>query len=133
MTEPRAFIRVDGTDRAFSPGETLSGEYRFESLSPESVKAIEVSILWCTQGKGDEDMEVHDFRRLSPDDSDWVDFEHPKYFNTTLPSSPLSYDGVILKIRWYVRVRVILKRGKDIVVETPFTLGDVPTAKSVEL
>lgn len=132
MNEPRVTIRFDGNGRAYQPGETLSGEYRLESLRREDVKAVEVSVLWHTDGKGDEDLAVHDFRRLSVEDGDWIDARYPGRFRTVLPKSPLSYRGVIVKLRWCVRVRVFLARDREVVGELPFQLGDVPAARAQE-
>ena len=36
---------------------------------------------------------------------------------TRLPNSPLSYSGAILCIRWCVRLRLFLRRGRDYVLE----------------
>ena len=130
MNEPMVTIRFDGNGRAYQPGETLSGEYRLESVQREDVKAVEVSVLWHTDGKGDEDLAVHDFRRLSVEDGDWIDPRYPGRFCTVLPNSPLSYQGVIIKLRWSVRVRVFLGRDKEVVGELPFRLGDVATVKA---
>lgn len=132
MNEPRVTIRFDGNGRAYQPGETLSGEYRLESLRREDVKAVEVSVLWHTDGKGDEDLAVHDFRRLSVEDGDWIDVRYPGRFRTVLPKSPLSYRGVIVKLRWCVRVRAFLARDREVVGELPFQLGDVPAARAQE-
>jgi len=132
MNEPRVTIRFDGNGRAYQPGETLSGEYRLESVRPEDVKAVEVSVLWHTDGKGDEDLAVHDFRRLSAEDGDWIDARSPGRFSTVLPKSPLSYRGVIVKLRWCVRVRVFLARDREVVGELPFQLGDVPATRARE-
>jgi hypothetical protein len=48
-----------------------------------------------------------------------------------LPNSPLSYDGVILRIRWCVRLRAFLTRGKQLVEQRTFRLGNVPVARAV--
>ena len=132
MNDPMVTIRFDGNGRAYQPGETLSGEYRLESIRREDVKAVEVSVLWHTDGKGDEDLAVHDFRRLSAEDGDWIDARSPGRFSTVLPKSPLSYRGVIVKLRWCVRVRVFLARDREVVGELPFQLGDVPAARAQE-
>jgi hypothetical protein len=124
--EPTVVIRFEGDHRVHRPGETLSGEYWVESLEAGQVKAIEVSVLWHTEGKGDEDMAVHEFWRRDADDSRPIDPRGPERFSTTLPNSPLSYDGQIVKVRWCVRVRVFPCRGKEIVGEKGFQLGDVP-------
>jgi len=131
MNEPHVTIRFDGNGRVYRPGETLAGEYRLNSIDPEEIRAIEVSVLWHTEGKGDEDLAVHDFRRLSPENGQGIDLLRPGRFSTRLPNSPLSYNGVIVKIRWCVRVRVFLARGKEVVGELPFRLGDVPSAKAI--
>jgi hypothetical protein len=128
MNEPAVVIRLDDNGRAYRPGETLSGEYRVESLAADEVKAIELSVLWYTEGKGDEDMAVHEFQRLARDEGDWVDLRRPSRFSTTLPPSPLSYDGAILKIHWCVRVRVFPRQGREVLGEQTFVLGTVATA-----
>lgn len=125
MNEPLVLIRLDDNGRVYRPGEVLAGEYRIESLASDEIKAIELSVLWHTEGKGDEDMAVHEFQRRARDEGDWIDLRRPSRFSTTLPPSPMSYDGAILKIRWCVRVRVFPRRGKELLGELPFVLGDV--------
>lgn len=124
--EPAVVIRLDDDGRSHRPGETLSGEYRIESLDASQVRAVEVSVLWHTEGKGDEDMAVAAFWRHDADDIRPLVPGRPQRFSTTLPNSPLSYDGQIVKVHWCVRVRVFLPRGKEVVGERVFQLGDVP-------
>ncbi len=124
---PLIVIRLDGDNRHRQPGQTLSGQYWIESLDPSQVKAVEASVLWYTEGKGDEDMAVHDFWRRDASDAQVLDARRPEPFSTTLPNSPLSYHGQLIKIRWCVRVRVFTHRGKDLVGERAFQLGDLPT------
>jgi hypothetical protein len=130
MNGPLVRIRLDGNGRVYRPGETLSGEYRIESVAADEIKAVEVSVLWYTEGKGDEDLAVHDFWRSSSEDRDGLDVRRPGRFSTTLPKSPLSYRGVLVKIRWCVRVRVFLTRGREVMGELAFRLGDVPAVRS---
>ena len=131
MSGPQIVIELDETGRVFVPGETISGEYRLESFDFEDIKAVELSILWYTEGKGDEDLDVREFRRISSDELNWLEFSRPQRFETVLPNSPLSYNGSILKIRWCIRVRVFPRRGREIVDELPFVLGDVKAPQSV--
>lgn len=130
MNDPRITIHFDGNGRVYQPDETLSGEYRLNGAPTDQIKAVEVSVLWHTNGKGDEDLAVHHFRRLGPDDGA---LPGPRLgvgrFQTTLPNSPLSYQGAIVKLQWCVRVRVFLWRGKEVVAEKPFRLGQVAVAK----
>jgi hypothetical protein len=108
------------------PGETISGQYFVETPTPQELKAIELSVLWFTMGKGDEDLAVHYFQRETVDDQGLIDLIKPRRFATELPNSPLSYDGIIVKICWCVRVRVFLRRGRDVVAEQPFQFGFLP-------
>lgn len=129
MRDPAVTIRLDGNGRTYRPGEMLSGQYRLDRVAPADVKAIEVSVLWHSEGKGDEDLAVHEFWRHDLDDRGLPDPGGLERFSTILPESPLSYDGAILRLRWCVRVRVFLHRGKELVGQKVFQLGDVPPAE----
>ncbi|MES1213101.1 MAG: hypothetical protein ABUL64_00805 [Singulisphaera sp.] len=120
LCEPRA---------RYLPGETLTVEYSVDEVSAELVEAVEISVLWFTEGKGDEDMAVHYFARVENDAQQ--DFSQSRRFSTVLPNSPLSYEGVIVKIHWCVRVRAFLERGKQLVEEQMFRLGEIPPAHAV--
>jgi len=56
------------------------------------------------------------------------DLRPMRRFRTRLPNSPLSYRGAILNVCWCVRVRVFLRRGKELSADHPFQLGSVPAA-----
>jgi hypothetical protein len=130
VNDPAVTIRLEGNGQAYRPGETLTGEYLLDGVSPAAVKAIEVSVLWYSEGKGDEDLAVHEFWRRSGEDGSLLEAGRPQRFSTTLPQSPLSYDGLILKLRLCVRVRAFLDRGKEVVGQKVFQLGNVPPAKA---
>jgi hypothetical protein len=126
MISPRIRLSLAEPSRVYHPTETLSGQFSLEGVSSNNVRAIELSVLWHTEGKGDEDMSVHFFERFDLASGEAFDFRQPRHFSTPLPNSPLSYSGLIVKIRWCVRVRVFLDRGKDLTLEVPFQLGTVP-------
>lgn len=132
MTGGEVRIQLDGRRGAYQPGETLSGECRIESLSVAEPSAVEISVVWYTEGQGDEDLAVHHFERLDRAERPDLDLRRPQRFSVALPPSPLSYDGVIVKIRWCVRVRVFLPRGKELFAEQSFQLGCVPPGRLVE-
>jgi hypothetical protein len=132
MDAPHLTIRFAGDQRRFAPDEQLVGGYELELPPGQQPQAVEFSVLWYTEGKGDEDLHVHHFDREQWDDAG--DAPGPlltRDFRTKLPVSPLSYEGVIVKVRWCVRVRVFWRRGKELVAEEPFQLGDLPSARAV--
>ncbi|NQT37185.1 MAG: hypothetical protein HQ581_06835 [Planctomycetes bacterium] len=125
MSESRAIIRLDENGRTYFPGDTLSGSYHLDGISSADVKAIEVSILWHTEGKGDEDLAVHHFQRREAGNRIRLELPPQGRFRTVLPNSPLSYDGAIVKVGWCVRVRVFQSGGKELLSQRSFRLGKV--------
>jgi len=131
--QPTLSIQLDGRgSRQYNPGETLAGSYRFDFFENEEIEAVEVSVLWSTEGKGTDDIGVHAFWRYATTSGDWIDPRRHGRFSTTLPKSPLSYPGVLIKIRWCVRVRVFLAHGQQIMEETPFRLGNIPDVRTLK-
>lgn len=131
MNQPQLTLRLDDPDHVYRPGQTLSGWFQAHEVPPDEITSIEVSVVWYTEGKGDEDLAVHFFERLDPAAWSGVSAPVPHHFRTPLPPSPLSYEGVIVKIRWCVRVRLQWSRGRDLFQEVPFRLGLVPAARAV--
>ncbi|MFO0930815.1 MAG: hypothetical protein U0736_27915 [Gemmataceae bacterium] len=112
----------------YRPGEELVGAFRVDGDPPEQY-TIELSVLWRTEGKGDEDLGVVLFQEWSAE-GNALEFDRPQPFAVQLPRSPLTYDGELVKIRWMVRVRVRWNAGQEIVAEEPFQLGPGYRAKS---
>jgi hypothetical protein len=133
MSEPRLRLQLDDRPRAYQPGDVLTGRFTVEEIAAGDVRAIEVSVLWQTEGKGEEDLSIHHFERIEPQDGTPIDLHQPRRFSTVLPNSPLSYVGLIVKIGWRVRVRVFVSRGKDLADEIVFQLGNVPQPQEVAL
>lgn len=130
--EPLISIRLQKQHQVFWPGDRLICEYQIDVVDPKEIQAVEASVLWYTEGKGDEDLSVHFFERRLPADADGGDLRQLRRFETQLPNSPLSYFGVVVKIRWCVRVRLFMRRGREYSLEQPFQLGNVPVAEAVE-
>jgi len=122
---PRMELRFGHPGRAYEAGEWVTVEYCIDGLHGERPRALERSALWYTEGKGEEDLGVHFFERSAT--SETIDRAVPEgTFAFRLPTSPLSYEGVIVKIRWCVRLRVFFESGRDHVSEHVFTVGRVP-------
>ena len=129
MKEPLISIQLHNRARAYEPGEMLSGECQIDAVSPDDLRALEISVLWYTDGKGDEDLSVHHFERHEQDTSGPL--HELRQFSTRLPKSPVSYEGAIIKIRWCVRIRIFLKQGKELFAEQGFLMGKALRQRSL--
>jgi len=83
---------------------------------------VETSVLWYTEGKGEEDLQVHHFERLGAAELLIRQLSEDQPFATRLPYSPLSYDGQLLRIRWCVRLRIFLAGGDELMAQQLFCL-----------
>jgi hypothetical protein len=126
LRQPLISIQIDRGQQVFEPGDVLSGGFQDDAVDPAEVRVVEVSVLWFTEGTGDEDMGVHYFERLTAEDVPELNLQERRRFQTVLPNSPLSYEGISVKVCWCVRVRIFLKQGRDFVAERGFQLGNVP-------
>jgi hypothetical protein len=104
-----------------------------DATQPGLARATELSVLWYTAGKGEEDMFVHHFERKVDDSARPLDLRVPQRFSTDLPASPFSYDGDIVKVCWCVRLRIFMPQGQESLVEIPFRLGSVPAPQNETL
>ncbi|HEY2828089.1 MAG TPA: hypothetical protein VGJ04_10855 [Pirellulales bacterium] len=130
LRQPLISIQIDRGQQVFGSGEVLAGAFQIDAVDHADVRVVETSVLWFTEGTGDEDMGVHYFERLSVDDVPELNLQERRRFQTVLPNSPLSYEGVSVKICWCVRVRVFLRQGRDFVAERAFQLGNIPLVQA---
>lgn len=118
MNPVNASVRLE--QQSYSPGDELLGA--FQLREPPERYTIELSILWMTEGKGDEDLGVILFQEWSSDQNPF-DFSQPHAFCVQLPRSPLSYDGFLIKIRWLTRLRVRWGKSEEVLTEESFQLA----------
>lgn len=129
VMEPLLSLQLREPRRVYQPGDELECECQIDAVDADEIQAIEASVLWYTEGKGDEDLGVHYFERRVPADVEDGDLRPMHRFRTLLPNTPLSYSGAIVKVRWCARVRLFLKKGKELFFEQPFVLGNIAAAK----
>ncbi|HEX3600032.1 MAG TPA: hypothetical protein VHU84_07800 [Lacipirellulaceae bacterium] len=130
-SEPSIRIVLDSAAAHYQPGDRLSGRFLVEGTQMRTLRAAELSVLWYTAGKGEEDFAVHHFERHVDEASRPLDLRVPHRFTTLLPASPLSYDGDIVKVCWCVRVRLFMPAIHSAVAELPFRLGSVAVGSAV--
>ena len=49
---PRVEVQFDRPSRQHEPGDRLAVRYRIEGCAEESIRAVEHSVVWYTEGKG---------------------------------------------------------------------------------
>lgn len=130
MSADEVAVELDREPADYGPGDMLAGAWGVAADIGRELRAAEVSVLWYTEGKGDEDLGVHHFERRTAEQGSVPAAGERARFEVRLPRSPLSYDGIIVKVCWCVRVRVFWEGG-EAVGEASFRLGDVAPAQEV--
>ena len=130
-TQPALNVRLCREDGAYESGGLLAAQWRISRIAPESLQSLEVSVMWHTEGKGDEDLHVHHFQRLGEMQLRAMRPGDEQSLRCQLPPTPLSYQGRLITIRWCIRLRLFMTDGREIVTEQPFHLvatGSRPAA-----
>ena len=127
--KPLISIRLPGR-HTYQPQQEIVWNYQIDAVAAQDIQAIEASVLWITEGKGEHDLSVMFFERRIPGQTEVSDVREMRSIRLTLPASPLSYNGVIIKIRWLARIRLFLHTGEQFVEEQAFRLGDVRTSRA---
>jgi hypothetical protein len=122
MSEGSLSIVLDGV--AFEPGETLRGSYQLVSAELGRLEEVEVTIGWHTEGKGLQARGV-EHRQVHRAGDDSLDRGGSGTFSAILPASPLSYDGMLIKVCWTVQVRASVSGSGQLNSEKAFQLGHV--------
>ena len=89
-------LRLELDARAFEPGERVTGTIHWDH-SQKPADLLRLSLLWHTEGKGDEAAETVsqiEVRSLSPVGHDRFAFETPTY--------PWSFSGKLVSLVWAV-------------------------------
>ena len=101
-------IELNDGKGAFAPGERLEG--RIEWSGDADPKALELSLLWYTSGKGTRDVGiVHTYKIDSPGSSG------SDRFSFTLPRGPYSFSGKLISLVW--ALELTCTPGKDTVAK----------------
>jgi len=132
MSEPAVILRLEDNGRVYPPGGEIAGRWWVEGVRADQLSAVELSVLWYTEGKGNQDLAVHHFERFDHEGDPLFDPAQEHSFRCRLPASPLSYDGELVKIHWCVRVRVFPKQGKELLAEKRFRLGFPAYSEAVD-
>ncbi|MEM6780215.1 MAG: hypothetical protein AAF670_21360 [Planctomycetota bacterium] len=113
-------ITLCSEDGTYASGSQLQCSWRISRMTLDQVSGVEVTVLWSTDGKGDEDIGVIHFQRYDAENLNAPTPDDRRMIQCRLPAAPLSYRGHLVQIDWCVRIRVFAKDGREIVTEQPF-------------
>jgi hypothetical protein len=117
-----ATITIHLEKACYRPGQLLRGTFAVEAAG-NKLETLELSVLWHTHGRGDEDLGVVHFEEWSEARARSFEATASHSFTTRMPVTPYSYDGVLVKVCWCVRVRARWVGGGETLSEKPFVLG----------
>ena len=128
---PQVEIKLVDDREVYEPGDVLICEYSVllhggtndETEISRDISAVESSVIWYTDGKGDEDLGVHFFERRKKSTLQPKQLAETHRISTVLPKSPRSYEGEIVQVRWCVRLRIFLAADRQVTKDLPFQLG----------
>jgi hypothetical protein len=119
-TQPAVNISLCRENGMYEAGGPLTAKWRISRVPLDEIQGLEVSVLWHTEGKGDEDLHVHHFHRVVESRIRRVGLADEQSIHCMLPATPLSYHGRLISVRWCIRLRLFLTSGREIVAEQPF-------------
>ena len=121
-TQPAVNLSLCREDGLYEAGGSMTAKWRISRVPLDEIQGLELSVLWHTEGKGDEDLHVHHFHRIVESQIRRVGLADEQSISCVLPATPLSYHGQLISLRWCVRLRLFLANGREIVSEQPFYL-----------
>lgn len=116
-------IETSSGRAVFRPGEPIEGTIRWSIDSSDRAEAIEIRLVWYTEGKGTRDADVA--HRLTLD-------RPPNHgeqtFRFTAPIGPNSFSGKLITLIWALELVVI---PDDHAIQVPITIS--PTGLELRL
>ena len=97
-------IRVDAGATSFAPGDALRGTLQW--MGDRVPEAVELRLLWYTEGRGDQDVGVARTLRIEAPAA-----VGSSPFELEAPSGPYSCSGQLISIRW--ALEAVAKPGKE--------------------
>jgi hypothetical protein len=129
VTNSELTIELD--QEIFEPGDTLVGRYRMPPVIASEAQSVEIHVYWRTEGKGDEDGADEHHETRSVRQAPLFDGSGAGDFSVDLPAVPLSYDGLIVKIIWFLQIRVFTNTAGQYEELVTFQLGRVAPVSEI--
>ncbi len=102
-------------------GEVVQGAVVLSVPEESSCQSLTVAIGWQTRGKGIAESWYSEPLKLSCAESSGARGRYA--FSLPVPNGPLSYDGTILSVDWFVKADADLKLHRDLSAKVPIILS----------
>lgn len=129
---PALSVELCRSDARYQAGQPLRAYWQIGSTTVREITGLEASVLWFTEGKGDEDLHVHHFVRWNDAQLQQLDLSQRQSIDCFLPLSPITYNGTLIRICWCVRVRLFRSLGRECVTQQPFQMLGVTVPAMVD-
>ena len=96
-----------GVAPKFQPGEAIAGNVRWDDLAA-STEVLEVRLIWFTVGKGDQDSQFVDVKKV-----DTPATRGNASFEFVAPHRPNSFAGKLISLEWAVEVITFPQREAE--------------------
>ncbi len=107
----------------YAGGEIAQGAVIFRVPEGTSCQSLTVAIGWETRGKGTAESWYSEPLKLNCGVAPGAGGRY--VFKLQVPNGPLSYDGTILSVDWFVKADANLKLHQDLSAKVPITLATV--------
>ena len=125
-------ITIELDRDVYDAGEFLTGRYRLDPRCASFERHVDILVFWQSMGKGETDRGVQHRESRTVPDGETTDSAGGE-FSILLPASPVTYNGVLIKIAWCMEIRVHAGRDLQCEATIPFQLGHVgPVAEVTE-
>ena len=101
-------LKINLEKTSFKPGNTISGDIVWSNERPET-ENIEARLIWYTEGKGDQDVEVVDSISFELTGNSTQNGQGR--FEFVAPHRPSSFSGKLISLMW--AIEAIVYPGKN--------------------
>ncbi len=109
-------------ERCFAVGGSIGGRLIVDVLNGQRARELRVELRWRTEGRGDRNEEKVAAQTVLSGDLPAMQSAAMPFTLDVPDAGPITYEGHLIRIRWFVRGVVDVPWGKDIFDEVPVTV-----------
>lgn len=122
---PTLSIELRGGQQRYCPGDRVEGNATISTGGDEISARVQLALYWKTEGRGDDDTGTVALEELNTEGRQLPPISQLP-FSFVLPPLPWSYQGVALKIHWYVGLFLVYRIKRDNFAQVPLIVHPNP-------